>query len=280
MRPVQTKKTNIRRMQIWFLSKKGDVKMILDRAEHVREYTAKGWWGDTTLADLFARNVERTPEATALVDPPNRSDLLPGKPEHHSYQDLKILVDRLAGGLLELGLKKDDVLMYQLPNTVEVVVVCLAAARLGIIISPAPVQYRTHELNQIMPLVQPKAFVMAAEFNGFDHLEMVRALQPQYPGLDSVIAFGQELPVVFMHCNPYWKPREIQDRWKHMWKKTLSVPTTSSVSVGHRAPKRSPKGFRAATTIGSPRPRPQWMAQNWSQVAACSTLFQWSTFPA
>ena len=72
------------------------------------------------------------------MDPPNRSDLLPGKPEHHSYQDLKILVDRLAGGLLELGLKKDDVLMYQAANTVEVVVVCLAAARLGIIMSPHP----------------------------------------------------------------------------------------------------------------------------------------------
>jgi acyl-CoA synthetase (AMP-forming)/AMP-acid ligase II len=168
--------------------------MILDTADQVAEYTAAGIWGDKTLADLVRETAARVPDAEALVDPPNRVELLPGEPCRLTYRELVAQVDNLAAALLAAGLHKDDVLMVQLPNTVEIVQVLLACARLGVICSPVPVQFRTHELRYVIPLLEPKAFVTCVEFQGHAHLDMVRGLQAEFPGLGTIIATGGGMP--------------------------------------------------------------------------------------
>ncbi|NLE11384.1 MAG: acyl--CoA ligase [Actinobacteria bacterium] len=168
--------------------------MILDSAEQVAEYTGAGIWGDKTLMDLVRETAARTPDAEALVDPPNRAELLPGEPRRLTYRELTAQVDNLAAALLGAGLRKDDVLMVQLPNTVEIVEVLLACARLGVICSPVPVQFRTHELRYIIPLVEPKAFVTCVDFQGHAHLEMIRGLRTDFPDITTIIATGGDLP--------------------------------------------------------------------------------------
>jgi non-ribosomal peptide synthetase component E (peptide arylation enzyme) len=116
--------------------------MILVSEERIREFTNKGWWGTDKLSDILQRNVEHTPEAVAVVDPPNRSEITDGQPQRLSYTGLQQAVERLATILLEHGIKKDDIIAVQLPNTVELVEVYLAAAYIGAVVSPFPVQYR------------------------------------------------------------------------------------------------------------------------------------------
>jgi acyl-CoA synthetase (AMP-forming)/AMP-acid ligase II len=168
--------------------------MILDSYDRVAEYTAAGIWGDKTLMDLVIDTAALTPDAEALVDPPNRAALMPGEPRRLTYRALVAQVENLAAALVGAGLRKDDVLMVQLPNTVEIVEVLLACARLGVICSPVPVQFRTHELRYVMPLLEPKAFVTCVEFEGHAHLDMVRGLQPEFPSLSTLIATGGDLP--------------------------------------------------------------------------------------
>src|SRR5919108_6488676 len=108
--------------------------MILDSQDRIRDYTDKGWWGTQTFADLFLQNARRQPEMLALVDPPNRADLVGGEPLRLAYGELEQVVERLASGLLAAGIGKDDIMMVQVPNTVELVCVYLAAARLGTIV--------------------------------------------------------------------------------------------------------------------------------------------------
>ena len=168
--------------------------MILDALERVAEYTAAGIWGDKTLSDLVFDTAAASPDAEALVDPPNRSELLSGDPRRLTYRELTTQVDNLAAALLGAGLRKDDVLMVQLPNTVEIVEVLLACARLGVICSPVPVQFRTHELSYVMPLLEPKAFVTCVEFEGHAHLDMVLGMQAESPRLSTVIAAGSDVP--------------------------------------------------------------------------------------
>jgi acyl-CoA synthetase (AMP-forming)/AMP-acid ligase II len=168
--------------------------MILDSADRVAEYTAADIWGNKTLMDVVLETAAQTPDVEALVDPPNRAELLGGDPRRLTYRALTEQVENLAAALLSAGLRKDDVLMVQLPNTVEIVQVLLACARLGVICSPVPVQFRTHELRYVMPLLQPKAFVTCVEFESHPHLEMIRSLQPEFPSLSTVIATGEGLP--------------------------------------------------------------------------------------
>lgn len=168
--------------------------MLLVSREHIQAYTEQGLWGTDTLDDLFRRNAAATPAAIALIDPPNRAELAGGPPQRFTYAELAAAVDRLASGLLHLGLVKDDVIMVQLPNIVELPLVYLAAARLGLIVSPLPVQYRSHELRQTMNIVRPRAFITTTNFGGFDYVEMVQHLQAEAPSLKTLIALGANLP--------------------------------------------------------------------------------------
>lgn len=113
-----------------------------------------------------------------------------GEAKRLTYAALKQSSERLAGGLVEIGLRKDDLLMVQLPNVVELAVVYLAAARIGAIVSPLPVQYRKHELRQVMGVTEPRFFVTTSNFGGFDFVEMVGELQSEFPSLERIIGIG------------------------------------------------------------------------------------------
>ena len=148
--------------------------MILDTPERIRTYTDAGWWGTDTIDDLFRRAVAAHPDRTALVDPPNRADLTIGEPTRWTYAELSLRVERMAAALARADVGRDDVVMVQLPNIVELPLVYLAAARIGAMVSPLPVQYRQHELRHTMGVVEPRVFITTTRFAGHDHVEMVR----------------------------------------------------------------------------------------------------------
>jgi acyl-CoA synthetase (AMP-forming)/AMP-acid ligase II len=162
--------------------------------EQIEHYTRRGWWGTDTLSDLFRRNVHAHPDTVALVDAANRSEFTNGAFARLTYAELQTAVDRLALGLLRQGVGKDDVVMVQLPNIVELVEVYLAVARIGAIISPIPVQYRTHELRQVLAIARPKAFITTTHFMGTNYIEMLQSVLPEFPYIQVVIALGDDLP--------------------------------------------------------------------------------------
>jgi acyl-CoA synthetase (AMP-forming)/AMP-acid ligase II len=168
--------------------------MILSPERQVQEYTARGWWGERTLIDLFLETVAQRAEALAVVDPPNRAALTPGEPLRLTYAEVKTATDRLANALLEAGVGKDDVVMVQLPNIAELVLTYLACARIGAILSPLPVQFRTHELRHVIGLTEPKVFITTGSFGDHDYVQMVQGLRPEFPSLNHIIALGDDLP--------------------------------------------------------------------------------------
>lgn len=168
--------------------------MILDKPEIIQQYTTKGWWGNNTLIDLFQRHVAQRGQEMALVDPPNRAALAFGEPLRLTYAELNTQVDRLATALVQNGVKKDDVVMVQLPNIVELVMVYLAVARIGAIISPLPIQYRSYELRYAMGIVEPKVFVTLDTFENYHYLDMILGLKAEFPSLETIIAIGESLP--------------------------------------------------------------------------------------
>ncbi len=146
--------------------------MILSAPERIQQYTAAGWWGTETLWQRVAATIERTPEREAIVDPPNRSALCGGVPARLTYAELGTRVERACRLLQDAGIKADDRLLMQLPNVHEAAVVLLACARLGVIASPVPMQFRRHELESIVRQIQPVAGVTVAAFRGFDHVDL------------------------------------------------------------------------------------------------------------
>ena len=140
--------------------------MQLTAREKIQDFTARGWWGDDTLSTLFARTVDACPDGLALVDPPNRTDFTDGEPQRLTYSQLHDAVLNLACVLHAQGLRKDDIVVAQLPNIAEFTILYLAAAELGLIVSPVPVQYGEHELGLINGALSPAAFVAVSDFKG------------------------------------------------------------------------------------------------------------------
>jgi acyl-CoA synthetase (AMP-forming)/AMP-acid ligase II len=158
---------------------------------HLREsYRARGDWSGTRLFDLFAANAARVPQRLAVVDPPNRTALDGREPTRLDYRELAELVDATTLALAGAGLRRDDVLVTQLPNVVEYVAVYLAAARLGVVLSPVPMQYRRAELEPILKLTRARALLTVSRFKDTEPARHAAALAPSL----RVLAIGDDAP--------------------------------------------------------------------------------------
>lgn len=172
--------------------------MILVPPEKIEAWTARGWWGHATVWSLFREQLARRPEQEAVVDAPNRADFAHGAPARWTWRDLADQVDRFCLLLLEQEVRRDDVVVVQLPNCVEQFAVYLACARLGVVVTPVPAQYRDHELSQIVGKTRARAAVTFARIGkregGHAAAAMFQALQRSQPSLRRVLAWGDSVP--------------------------------------------------------------------------------------
>lgn len=164
--------------------------------ERVAEYTAAGWWGEDTLDALFRARVRENPGRLAVVDPANKQDLVGLPPRRLTWGELDAEVDRLAAHLAQHGLVPGQVIGVQLPNTVEQVALYLACWRIGLIVSPMPMQYREHEISQLAKLAEFAAYVTVERFGGRSMAAEAATLGLPLISLDDVPAgSGGQLPV-------------------------------------------------------------------------------------
>ncbi len=145
--------------------------------QRIQAMTDKGWWGEETLSDLFAQAVTAQGERVALVDQPNREALDGAAPKRWTFNQLSDEVDVCARALAKLGVGRGDAVVVQLPNIAEFVMLYLALARLGAVISPVPVQYGRHELGLIAEALNPVMFIGLTQFQGKDAAQAPKAVQ-------------------------------------------------------------------------------------------------------
>ncbi|MFH1134908.1 MAG: class I adenylate-forming enzyme family protein [Pseudomonadota bacterium] len=163
--------------------------MILASEERIREYTDKGVWVEKTLLDDFREHVRAHPARTAVVDPVNKMALLGREAERITHAELNSAVEGTAAALAAAGVRKDDIILVQLPNCWELAMLYLAAARVGGVISPTPMQWRAKELKYVAGLTEAKAFIGVEDFHGFKHLEMAREVQKETPTLRLLFSY-------------------------------------------------------------------------------------------
>jgi acyl-CoA synthetase (AMP-forming)/AMP-acid ligase II len=161
--------------------------MKLHSDELIAEYEQAGAWGDQTLLETFAGTVAAHPDRTAVVDPPNKPDLVGLEPQRLTYAELSAAVDATATALRERGIGKDDFVVVQLPNTWELAMLYLAVARAGAVISPMPIQWRRHELEHVAGVTDAVAYVGPRDFKGFDHVAMAE----ESGALEHVVSFEE-----------------------------------------------------------------------------------------
>ena len=157
----------------------------------VAEFRERGLWRSQTIYDRFESNAEASPTRIAIVDPPNRSTFTFGTASRLTYGELSGLVDCVSNALLSTGLRLGDVLLVQMPNVHELVALYLATAKIGVVISPVPIQYRHGELRKIVDVLKPKGFCSVAKAAG---LGLLREFMENVPFSGKLFGFGSNLP--------------------------------------------------------------------------------------
>jgi len=227
--------------------------MILVPDEQIKHYTELGYWGNKTLVDYFKEHVQKTPQKNAVIDPPNKEQLMGLAPKRLTYAEMDQAVDKLAMGLMSNGVKTDDVVMLQLPNISELAMLYLACARIGAIASPLPVQYRTHELNYTLSITEATTFVTVDQFQGFKHGEMIRNIQAKHPKLKNLIVLGNDVPEGAMSFAELMKQstRETENYLEKYRQSANEVFTLSWTSGTEADPKGVPRTHNHWISISS-----------------------------
>jgi len=144
--------------------------------ERIEACTRSGGWPNKTLGDYLDGAVAAAPRKVAAVDAVHR----------HTYEDLARLADRIAHGLQGLGLGPGTAVACQLPNWTELLLMILAADRLGAPLTPIPPIYRANELRFILGLLEAPVLVIPETFRNHAYVPMVAGLRAELPRLEHV----------------------------------------------------------------------------------------------
>jgi fatty-acyl-CoA synthase len=122
-----------------------------------------------------------------------------------TWRELGEHADRLAAGLLQIGVRRGDRVGIWSPNRSEWILAQYATARIGVVLVNVNPAYRLSELEYALNKVGCSALVTAAAFKSSDYLGMLQTLAPELaqaepgrlqaralPALRSVIRMGAE----------------------------------------------------------------------------------------
>ena len=155
---------------------------ILPR-ERIDAMVAEGFWPNRTITDYMDEAVAQVPDNVAVSD----LNSMTGRAGTLSYRQLRVLSDRIALGLVALGVERNDVVAVQLPNWWHYAAFYLATVRIGAVINPLMPIFRHRELEFMLGYAEAKVVVVPRLFRGFDHPRMIEELRPKLPKLQHCI---------------------------------------------------------------------------------------------
>jgi len=150
----------------------------------IEKYTSKGFWLNKTLGDYLDAAVKKYPDKTAILDRKGGT----------TYIDLGRFVFRFAIFLLELGIKKNDIVSVQLPGWSEFNIIHFALSKIGVVTNPIPPYYRQKELKYFLTKARSVALIIPDIFKGTSYPDMIREILPELPDLKHIIVVGNNVP--------------------------------------------------------------------------------------
>lgn len=149
--------------------------------QDIAEYFAHDLWRKETISDVWDRNGREYPDRIAIED----------TTKSLTWKKAQDWMDRVALGLVGLGIAKDQALVVQLPNCVELHLLRVACEKAGLISVPVVTTMREHEMEYILNFTDASAVVVPSTFRNTNYVEMMRKIQRRLPGLKHVIVAGE-----------------------------------------------------------------------------------------
>lgn len=124
---------------------------------------------EATIGRALSEAADQWPETEAVID------CAAGK--RWTFAELDAQVDRLAAGLLALGLEPGDRVAIWAPNSAEWTALQFATARAGLVFVTFNTAYRQRELAHVLALSGARAIVSVAGFRDIDYAAELAAIK-------------------------------------------------------------------------------------------------------
>ena len=153
--------------------------VLAEERKKITDYT-----GGLTVSELWDRNAKEYSGRTAIEDPDSAL----------TWAEAALWIDRLALGLVELGFERDDTLVVQLPNSIELHLLRVAGEKAGIRVVPVTSNMRRTELEHILGRTEAAGMVVPLTYRGFNFIDMITEIRPGLPALKHLFVVGDGAP--------------------------------------------------------------------------------------
>ncbi|TCK23851.1 2,3-dihydroxybenzoate-AMP ligase [Ancylobacter aquaticus] len=161
-------------------------------AEFAARYREEGYWRGETFTSFLRARAAAMPDRLAVV----------GGERRWSFAELEARAERLARGLLALGLRPGDRVVVQLPNIPEFLSVVFGLFRARLIPVYALPAHRSVEIVHFARTAQARGYIVADRHDGFDYRALAEEVRGEVPELAHVVVVGEAGPFVALDALP------------------------------------------------------------------------------
>jgi non-ribosomal peptide synthetase component E (peptide arylation enzyme) len=152
------------------------------RKEQAQLYNKHRWWLGLTWGDVLDKASDLYPGKEGLVD--DSGSL--------TYGQLREKGDRLAIGLVGLGIQMHDFVLLQMPNWHEYVIAFFAVQKIGAVAVLLLPRHTELEINHLSTLTKPKAWILPEKYRRLDYVPIIEKVRQENPQLEHIISVRAE----------------------------------------------------------------------------------------
>jgi non-ribosomal peptide synthetase component E (peptide arylation enzyme) len=153
-------------------------------------YHESGWWRDQTFLDDLHHHATQQPGKTAVIG----HNTATGQTDKVDYAELSRQTDRMALGLVGLGIRRGEYICVLLPDYWEMLPLVLACIKAGVRIALVPPEYRRSEMEFVFGLTEARLLITATEVFGGHPAQLALELSRDTGLPEQVVVFGDDAP--------------------------------------------------------------------------------------
>lgn len=150
--------------------------------EFAEQYREAGLWESTTVGERLHEVATDFPQQVAVASIEGRL----------TYEELDNLSDRLAAGLLDVGLEPGDRVLFQVGNVPETVTVYYGVLKAGLVPVCSIPQHREKEMSYLADHTEARAYIVQADYEAGDLAGLAWAIASEQNQLEFLLAIRGE----------------------------------------------------------------------------------------
>ncbi|WP_454684098.1 (2,3-dihydroxybenzoyl)adenylate synthase [Ancylobacter moscoviensis] len=160
--------------------------------EFAARYRARGYWRGETFSSFLRERGRELPEHIAVV----------GGGQRWTFSELEERAEKVARGMLALGLKPGDRVVVQLPNIPEFLSVVFGLFRARLVPVYALPAHRIVEIVHFARTAEARGYIVADRHDGFDYRGLAEEVRREVPEVEHIVVVGDGGPFAALDTLP------------------------------------------------------------------------------